>query len=41
MKKGISYEKKEWAAIFELMDKKELLLTEQDVKQEVAANRKE
>jgi AbrB family looped-hinge helix DNA binding protein len=32
--------KKEWDAIFELMDKKELTLSEQDVQKEVAAVRK-
>jgi AbrB family looped-hinge helix DNA binding protein len=32
--------KKEWDAIFELMDKKELTLSEQDVLKEVAAARK-
>jgi hypothetical protein len=40
MKKIIPDKEKEWAAIFELMDNKELTLTEQEVKQEVAANRK-
>jgi AbrB family looped-hinge helix DNA binding protein len=32
--------KKEWDAIFELMDKKELTLTEQDIQKEVVAARK-
>ncbi len=32
--------KKEWADIFKLMDKKELMLSEAEIQQEIAANRK-
>jgi bifunctional DNA-binding transcriptional regulator/antitoxin component of YhaV-PrlF toxin-antitoxin module len=32
--------KKEWDSIFELMDKKALVLTEQEIQKEIAATRK-